>query len=320
MMALWAYLALFGPWGTKAQQPGTPLSDQEYLQFFEFLRITIQANTVCHLREMYGCKNSLVQRLDEYENHGVIPPGPICSELPENTSFHNFCTFSLYRCITKQYFLKRTACPEHSRANQHRQTGTDIIMSSDDTSPSSFGPQPVMSPTAGSEPSTEAVVIPTSPTADYDYEPSTEAVVIPTSPTDDYEPSTEAVVIPTSPTADYEPSTEAVVIPTSPTADYEPSTETGVIPTSLPVSTQPNPSSPEATEVTASDQQQGHLPNSDIEDLLLRILDNQVQTSLQTMKLLMSLGKTVKEEELRRAATSLLLALNNANVSRLPTN
>lgn len=68
-------LGCIGPWGTKAQQPGTPLSDQEYLQFFEFLRITIQANTVCHLREMYGCKNSLVQRLDEYENHGVIPPG-----------------------------------------------------------------------------------------------------------------------------------------------------------------------------------------------------------------------------------------------------
>uniref|UniRef100_A0A8C3Y1E5 Acrosin-binding protein n=1 Tax=Catharus ustulatus TaxID=91951 RepID=A0A8C3Y1E5_CATUS len=61
--------------GTKAQQPGTPLSDQEYHQFFNFLKITVQANTACHLREMYGCKNSLVQRLDEYENHGVIPPG-----------------------------------------------------------------------------------------------------------------------------------------------------------------------------------------------------------------------------------------------------
>ncbi|NXA81000.1 ACRBP protein, partial [Thryothorus ludovicianus] len=89
-----------------AQQPGTPLSDQEYHQFFKFLRITIQASTACHLRELYGCKNSLVQRLDEYENHGVIPSGPICSELPGNPSFHNFCTFSLYRCIMKKYFIK----------------------------------------------------------------------------------------------------------------------------------------------------------------------------------------------------------------------
>ncbi|XP_053800250.1 acrosin-binding protein-like [Vidua chalybeata] len=254
MTALWAYLALSvllgwgciaGPRGTKGQQPGTPLSDHEYHQFFKFLRITIQASTACHLRELYGCKNSLIQRLDEYENHGVIPAGPICSELPGNPFFHNFCTFSLYRCIMKKYFLKRTMCPGHSRVKQR-------IMSSDATSSSSFAPQPVplMSPTSHSRPDTEAAVIPTS----------------------------------------------------------------------LPVSTQPNPSGPQATEVTASGQQQGHLPNSDIEDLLLRILDSQVQTSLQTMKLLMSVGNAVKEEELQKAATSLLVALNNANVSQSPTN
>uniref|UniRef100_A0A8C5IZF4 Acrosin-binding protein n=1 Tax=Junco hyemalis TaxID=40217 RepID=A0A8C5IZF4_JUNHY len=69
----WGCIA--GPRGTKAQEPGTPLSDQEYHQFFQFLRITIQARTACELRELYGCKNSLVQRLDEYENHGAIPPG-----------------------------------------------------------------------------------------------------------------------------------------------------------------------------------------------------------------------------------------------------
>lgn len=106
----------------------------------------------------------------------------------------------------------------------------------------------------------------------------------------------------------------------SPTSSYTPGTEAAVIPTSSPLSTQPNPSGPQATEGPASGQQQGQLPNSDIEDLLLRILDSQVQTSLQTIKLLMSLGKTVKEEELRKAATSLLVALNNANVSWSPTN
>ncbi|XP_056366363.1 acrosin-binding protein-like [Oenanthe melanoleuca] len=260
MMALWAHLALSvllgwgcmaGPWGTKAQQPGTPLSDQEYHHFFKFLQITIQARTACQLRELYGCMNSLVQKLDQYENHGVIPPGPICSELPENSSFHNFCTFSLYRCIMKKYFLKRIACPGHNRTKQHSQAGITIITSSDAMSSSSSGPQPVL---------------------------------------------------------------------TSPTAGSGPGTEAAVIPTSLPVSTQPNPSGPQATEVTASDQQQGHLLNSDIEDLLLRILDKQVLTSLQTMKLLTSLGKTVREEDLRRAATSLLVALNNANVSWSQTN
>ncbi|OWK62500.1 hypothetical protein RLOC_00013882 [Lonchura striata] len=106
----------------------------------------------------------------------------------------------------------------------------------------------------------------------------------------------------------------------SPTSHSRLGTEEAVIPTSSPVSTQPNPSGPQATEVTASGQQQGHLPNSDIEDLLLRITDSQVQTSLQTMKLLMSVGNTVKEEELQKAATSLLVALNNANVSWSPTN
>lgn len=106
----------------------------------------------------------------------------------------------------------------------------------------------------------------------------------------------------------------------SPTSHSRPGTEAAVIPTSLPVSTQPNPSGSQVTEVTASGQQQGHLPNSDIEDLLLRIMDSQVQTSLQTMKLLMSVGNIVKEEELQKAATSLLVALNNANVSWSPTN
>ncbi|KFP70178.1 Acrosin-binding protein, partial [Acanthisitta chloris] len=89
-----------------AQQLGMPLSDQEYRQFFRFLQATLQVSTACHLREMYGCQNSLVQALDKYENHGVIPQGPICTKLPGNPSFPNFCTFSFYRCTKKKYFLK----------------------------------------------------------------------------------------------------------------------------------------------------------------------------------------------------------------------
>ena len=64
-----------GPRGGKAQQPGTPLSDQEYHQFFRSLRTAHRASTACLLRALYGCQNPLVQRLDEYENHGVIPEG-----------------------------------------------------------------------------------------------------------------------------------------------------------------------------------------------------------------------------------------------------
>ncbi|NWI51303.1 ACRBP protein, partial [Calyptomena viridis] len=89
-----------------AQQLGTPLSDQEYDQFFRFLRNTLQASTACHLRELYGCQNSLVQTLDKYENHGIIPQGPVCSKEPGSPSFPSFCTFSFYRCIKKKYFLE----------------------------------------------------------------------------------------------------------------------------------------------------------------------------------------------------------------------
>ncbi|KAF1551923.1 Acrosin-binding protein, partial [Eudyptula albosignata] len=89
-----------------AQQPGTPLSDQEYRQFFRSLQATHRASTVCHLRALYGCQNPLVRRLDEYENHGVIPEGPICSELPGTPFFPDFCAFSFYRCTRKRYFIK----------------------------------------------------------------------------------------------------------------------------------------------------------------------------------------------------------------------
>ncbi|NWX41850.1 ACRBP protein, partial [Steatornis caripensis] len=89
-----------------AQHSGTPLSNQEYRQFFRSLRAARRASTVCLLREMYGCQNTLVQRLDKYENHGVIPEGPICSELQETRVFPDFCTFSFYRCTKKRYFIK----------------------------------------------------------------------------------------------------------------------------------------------------------------------------------------------------------------------
>ncbi|NXH19669.1 ACRBP protein, partial [Bucco capensis] len=89
-----------------AQQPGTPLSDQEYHQFFRALQVAHRTSTACLLRMLYGCQNPLIQRLDKHENHGVIPEGPICSALPGTPFFHDFCTFSFYRCTRKKYFIK----------------------------------------------------------------------------------------------------------------------------------------------------------------------------------------------------------------------
>ncbi|NXC44469.1 ACRBP protein, partial [Penelope pileata] len=89
-----------------AQRPGTPLSSQEYQQFFTSLRAVNRASTACHLRLLYGCQNPRVQRLDEHENHGAIPKGSICSELPGTPAFPSFCAFAFYRCTRRRYFIK----------------------------------------------------------------------------------------------------------------------------------------------------------------------------------------------------------------------
>lgn len=119
------------------------------------------------------------------------------------------------------------------------------------------------------------------------------------------------------------------LFPTSPTTAQpghsSPDMEVAVIPTSLPEgtprsrSTQLNPSDPRATEATASGQQQGQLPTSDIQDLLLRLQDTHVQSSLQTLQRLLTMGKAVREEELQAAALKLLVALNNASASQWAT-
>lgn len=82
--------------------------------------------------------------------------------------------------------------------------------------------------------------------------------------------------------------------------------------------TQPSTSHP--TGVTLSSQQQGLLPATNIEDLLLRLQDRHVQSLLHTMQQLLTMGKAVMEEELQAAALRLLVALNNASVSQRATN
>lgn len=80
-----------------------------------------------------------------------------------------------------------------------------------------------------------------------------------------------------------------------------------------------NPSDLRATKVTASGQQQGQLPTTDIQDLLLRLQDTHVQSSMQTLQQLLTMGKAVGEEELQAAALKLLVALNNVSVSQWAT-
>ncbi|NXY42711.1 ACRBP protein, partial [Ceuthmochares aereus] len=88
------------------QQLGMPLSHEEYQQFFSLLGAAHLASKACRLRMLYGCKNPLIQGLDKYENHGVIPEGPVCSELPGTPPFADVCTFAFYRCLRKRYFIK----------------------------------------------------------------------------------------------------------------------------------------------------------------------------------------------------------------------
>ncbi|XP_061201788.1 acrosin-binding protein-like [Neopsephotus bourkii] len=255
------------PHGGKAQQPGTPLSDEEYLQFFSFMLTAGRATTACLLRMQYGCQYPLVQRLDAYENHGVIPEGPVCSELPKSPIFPDFCTFSFYRCTKKKYFIKRIACPGDSKAKLDS-TRAFNDMSTNAVSSSIFSTDPLLrlrSKTA--QPSRSS--------------PDKEVVV-------------RAPALPRK-------------IPSSLLAGMPQSKRM-----------QLNPSYPHATEVRAGGQQQGQVPTTDMQDLLLRLQDTQVQSALQRLKLLAT-GKAVPEEELRSAAWKLLVALNNARVPQQAT-
>uniref|UniRef100_A0A8C8RYQ2 Acrosin-binding protein n=1 Tax=Pelusios castaneus TaxID=367368 RepID=A0A8C8RYQ2_9SAUR len=86
--------------------PGSPLSDSEYQVFFSALMPSWKASVACHIRRTQGCHEPKVIRLDQYENHGWIPEGPICSDLPGASWFQTFCQFSQYRCANRKYYIK----------------------------------------------------------------------------------------------------------------------------------------------------------------------------------------------------------------------
>uniref|UniRef100_G1M6G3 Acrosin-binding protein n=1 Tax=Ailuropoda melanoleuca TaxID=9646 RepID=G1M6G3_AILME len=95
-----------------ASTPGSPLSPTEYERFFSLLTPTWKAETTCRLRATHGCRNPTLVQLDQYENHGLVPDGAVCSDLPYASWFESFCQFTQYRCSNHVYYAKRVLCSQ----------------------------------------------------------------------------------------------------------------------------------------------------------------------------------------------------------------